>query len=111
MSTTQTDQVHILNVSFDNLSLQELLEQLQQGVVFTPNVDHLMKLQHDEEFFKTYVDADYRVCDSQVLMYSASLLGTPFKEKISGSDLFPAFCKFHQYHDAVTIFLLGGSFS
>ncbi len=108
MSTIQNSQVHILNVSFDNLSLKELLEQLHQGVVFTPNVDHLMKLQHDEEFFKTYVDADYRVCDSQVLMYSASLLGTPLKEKISGSDLFPAFCKFHQHHDAVTIFLLGG---
>ncbi|PZV11917.1 MAG: glycosyltransferase [Leptolyngbya sp.] len=108
MSTNQNSQVHILNVSFDNLSLKELLEQLQHGVVFTPNVDHLMKLQRDEEFFNTYVDADYRVCDSQVLMYSASLLGTPLKEKISGSDLFPAFCKFHQYHDSITIFLLGG---
>ncbi|MCY7390998.1 MAG: WecB/TagA/CpsF family glycosyltransferase [Leptolyngbyaceae cyanobacterium CAN_BIN12] len=108
MSTIQNDQVHILNVSFDNLSLNELLEQLKQGVVFTPNVDHLMKLQQDKEFFKTYADADYRVCDSQVLMYSAALLGTPLKEKISGSDLFPAFCKFHQHNHATTIFLLGG---
>jgi exopolysaccharide biosynthesis WecB/TagA/CpsF family protein len=108
MPTIPADQVHILNVPFDNLSLNELLEQLTQGVVFTPNVDHLMKLQRDQEFFETYVHADYRVCDSQVLMYSASLLGTPLKEKISGSDLFPAFCKFHQHHDAITIFLLGG---
>jgi exopolysaccharide biosynthesis WecB/TagA/CpsF family protein len=108
MSITQNSQVHILNVSFDNLSLMELLGKLKQGVVFTPNVDHLMKLQRDKAFFKTYMAADYRVCDSQVLMFAASLLGTPLKEKISGSDFFPAFCKFHQHHDDITIFLMGG---
>jgi N-acetylglucosaminyldiphosphoundecaprenol N-acetyl-beta-D-mannosaminyltransferase len=108
MFNKQNKQIHILNVSFDNLSMKELLDQLKQGVVFTPNVDHLMKLQRDRVFFQAYMDADYRVCDSQVLMYSASFLGTPLKEKISGSDLFPAFCKFHQYNTATTIFLLGG---
>jgi exopolysaccharide biosynthesis WecB/TagA/CpsF family protein len=103
------DQVSILNVAFDNLSFTELLENLQQGVVFTPNVDHLMKLQKDPEFFKTYLTADYRVCDSQILMFAAKFLGTPLKEKISGSDLFPAFCRFHRNNDEITIFLLGGA--
>lgn len=106
---TSTDQVNILNVSFDNLSVIELLENLHEGVVFTPNVDHLMKLQKDSEFFKTYLDADYRVCDSQILMYASRFLGTPLKEKISGSDLFPTFCRFHRNNDAMTIFLLGGA--
>lgn len=103
------DQVGILNVAFDNLSFQELLETLHEGVVFTPNVDHLMKLQKDPEFFKTYLTADYRVCDSQILMFAAKFLGTPLKEKISGSDLFPAFCRFHRNNDDITIFLLGGA--
>lgn len=107
--TAQRDQVGILNVAFDNLSFLELLESLQQGVVFTPNVDHLMKLQKDPEFFKTYLRADYRVCDSQVLMYAAKFLGTPLKEKISGSDLFPAFCRYHRNNEDITIFLLGGA--
>lgn len=103
------DQVSILNVAFDNLSFTELLANLQQGVVFTPNVDHLMKLQKDSEFFRTYLTADYRVCDSQILMYAAKFLGTPLKEKISGSDLFPAFCRFHRNNEEITIFLLGGA--
>ncbi len=104
-----SDYVNILNVSFDNVSAMQLLERLQQGVVFTPNVDHLMKLQKDPEFFKTYLNADYRVCDSQILMYAARFLGTPLKEKISGSDLFPTFCRFHRNNEEITIFLLGGA--
>ena len=56
------------------------------GIVFTPNIDHLMILQKDREFYNAYKMADYRVCDGQILMYSLQFLGTPIKEKISGSD-------------------------
>jgi N-acetylglucosaminyldiphosphoundecaprenol N-acetyl-beta-D-mannosaminyltransferase len=108
-STLNNSQVNILNVPFDNLSIVELLERLDHGVVFTPNVDHLMKLQRDPEFLQTYLDADFRVCDSQILMYAAYFLGTPLKEKISGSDLFPLFCRFHRNNEATKIFLLGGA--
>jgi exopolysaccharide biosynthesis WecB/TagA/CpsF family protein len=87
----------------------EFLEKLDQGVVFTPNVDHLMKLQKDADFFRTYVHADFRVCDSQILMFASRFLGTPLKEKISGSDFFPAFCRFHRNNEDIKIFLLGGA--
>jgi exopolysaccharide biosynthesis WecB/TagA/CpsF family protein len=110
---TQTNQrwetVNILNVPIDNLSVIEFLEELKTGVVLTPNVDHLMKLQHDAEFFHTYLQADYKVCDSQILMYASRFLGTPLKEKISGSDLFPTFCRFHRNNEEIKIFLLGGA--
>jgi N-acetylglucosaminyldiphosphoundecaprenol N-acetyl-beta-D-mannosaminyltransferase len=107
-STTDT-RVRILNILLNNLTMRELLEQLKSGVVLTPNVDHLMKLQQDGEFFKVYQQADYRVCDSQVLMYAARFLGTPLKEKISGSDFFPAFCEFHKHNQDISIFLLGAA--
>lgn len=107
--TASPDTVTILNVPIDNLSIQELLERLDSGVVLTPNVDHLMKLQWDEEFHDTYAQADYLVCDSQVLFYASRFLGTPLKEKISGSDLFPIFCDYHRDHPEITIFLLGGA--
>jgi N-acetylglucosaminyldiphosphoundecaprenol N-acetyl-beta-D-mannosaminyltransferase len=100
--------VHILNTWVDNLSMSELLGQLESGVVFTPNVDHIIKLQRDEEFSKIYDFAHYRVCDSQILMYASKFLGFPLKEKVSGSDLFPAFCKFHRDHENIKVFLLGG---
>ena len=101
--------VNILNVQIDNISTQELLEKLRVGgVVFTPNVDHLVKLQEDSDFFKVYQEADYRVCDSQLIMYASRFLGQPIQEKLSGSDLFPAFYNRYSQDENVKIFLLGG---
>lgn len=101
--------VTILNLPIDNFYIDELLEELRQGVVFTPNVDHLMKLQWDADFYRVYTAADYKVCDSQVLMFAGLFLGTPFKQKISGSDFFPIFCQHHKQNEAIKIFLLGGA--
>ncbi|MGD1897702.1 MAG: WecB/TagA/CpsF family glycosyltransferase [Phormidesmis sp.] len=103
-----SSKVNILGMEFDNLSRQELLNSLRKGVVFTPNVDHLMKLRSDSEFASIYRKADFRICDSQIVMYASRLLGTPLKAKLSGSDLFPWFCDHHQHNQKITIFLLGG---
>jgi len=104
------ESVNILDVSIDNLSLLELLNKLKVGgVVFTPNIDHIMKLQKDRSFHHIYHQADYRVCDSQLLMLASRFLGQPIKEKISGSDLFPAFYKHYQHDEEIKIFLLGGA--
>ncbi|MEB3252426.1 MAG: WecB/TagA/CpsF family glycosyltransferase [Cyanobacteriota bacterium] len=101
--------VEILNVPIDNISVSEFLSQLKQGVVFTPNVDHLMKLRKDQDFVEAYGQADFRICDSQVLMLAAKFLGKPIKAKISGSDLFPLFCDYHRQNENIKIFLLGGA--
>ena len=107
-SDTKKKKVTILNVDIDNLSKLDFLEQLEYGVVFTPNVDHLVKLQRNHEFLSAYDIADYKICDSTILMYAAQFLGTPIQEKISGSDLLPEFCDYHQRNPAIRIFLLGG---
>jgi len=99
--------VKVLNLEIDNLTLDHLLNQLDAGVVYTPNVDHLVKLQDDVAFMEAYKAADYKVCDSKVLLYAAQFLGSPLQEKISGSDLFPAFYEFHQNNSGIRIFLLG----
>jgi N-acetylglucosaminyldiphosphoundecaprenol N-acetyl-beta-D-mannosaminyltransferase len=102
--------VDILNVSIDNLTLIDLLSRLKYGgVVFTPNVDHIIKLQKDANFCQVYSQADYRVCDSQMLMIASRFLGFPLKEKISGSDLFPAFYNYYSKDKNIKIFLLGGT--
>jgi exopolysaccharide biosynthesis WecB/TagA/CpsF family protein len=101
------NKVNILNVDIDNLTEAEVLEQLKQGVVFTPNVDHLLLLQNDLEFVKVYECADYKLCDSKILYYVSRFLGTPIKEKLSGSDFFPAFCNYHKDNEEIKIFLLG----
>ncbi len=101
-------QINLLNVTIHNITMQELLDRLRNGgIVFTPNVDHVMKLQTNREFYGVYQEADYRVCDSKVLMYVSNFLGTPIQEKISGSDLFPAFYYYYQHDKNINIFLLG----
>ena len=104
------EQVNLLNIQIDNLSMQELLVQLVQqgGMVVTPNVDHLVRLQQDPEFHQVYRHSDYVVCDSQILMHASRLLGQPVREKISGSDLFPAFYTYYANDPDIRIFLLGG---
>ncbi len=101
--------IRLLNIEIDNLSMSELLKQLNRGVVFTPNVDHLVRLQKDCEFLAAYQSADYRTCDSKILYYVSRLLGAPICEKLSGSDLFPAFYCYHRYNPAIKIFLLGAA--
>lgn len=99
--------VKILNVEIDNLSEAELLEKLDYGVVFTPNVDHILLLHNDQDFAEVYEQADYKLCDSKILYFVSRFLGTPIREKISGSDFFPAFCNYHKDNEAIKIFLLG----
>src|ERR687885_2313327 len=99
--------VQILNVSLDNFSQLEFLQKLKSGIVFTPNVDHLITLQTDRDFANAYKSATYKVCDSKILFYVSRLLGSPIKEKISGSDFFPAFCQYHKNNEDIKIFLLG----
>jgi UDP-N-acetyl-D-mannosaminuronic acid transferase (WecB/TagA/CpsF family) len=101
------DKVMILNVDIDNVTEPEVLKQLDRGIVFTPNVDHLLLLKNDPEFFEVYETADYKLCDSKILYYVSRFLGTPIKEKISGSDFFPAFCQYHKDNEEIKVFLLG----
>lgn len=101
--------VKLLNASIHNLSQKELLVKLTEfgGFLITPNVDHLVKLQNDAEFLEVYNQATYRVCDSKILQYASYFLGNPIKEKISGSDFFPAFYKYNKNNHDIKIFLLG----
>jgi exopolysaccharide biosynthesis WecB/TagA/CpsF family protein len=98
----------IFNIEVDNLSMNELLAQFQSGVLVTPNVDHLILLQENREFWEAYRRADFVTVDSQIVFLAMRFLGIPVKEKVSGSDVLPAYCHFHRNNPAVRIFLLGG---
>jgi N-acetylglucosaminyldiphosphoundecaprenol N-acetyl-beta-D-mannosaminyltransferase len=103
------EKISIFNIEIHNLSMNEALNCIHDGFIVTPNVDHLMRLQKDQDFFEAYNSADYRLCDSQVLMRSAQFLGLNFKERLSGVDFFAAFCDFHRDNTGIRIFLLGGA--
>lgn len=102
------NRVKILNLTIDNISQRDLLAKMRSGgIVFTPNVDHLVRVQKDRQFYQAYMGANYRVCDSKILQYASFFLGTPITEKISGSDLFPAFYQYYKADEEIKIFLVG----
>ncbi|MGF7038055.1 WecB/TagA/CpsF family glycosyltransferase [Mucilaginibacter lappiensis] len=99
----------ILNIDIASIHLDDLLAKLKKGVLFTPNVDHVIKLQKDEEFYKAYNHADWVICDSKILNMAAKFIGTGFKEVIPGSSFLPAFYNYHKNNKDVKIFLLGAA--
>ena len=102
-----TGTVNVAGVELHNLSRAELLQRLNVGVFFNPNVDVIMKLRRDPEFFALFHQAEFRICDSRIVELGARFLGTPVKEKISGSDFFGQFCHYHRANPDVRVFLLG----
>ena len=100
--------VRLLNVEVDDIGMDELVETFRQGVMLTLHVDMIMKLQKDREFYDLVPKFDVVTCDSQILMTAARLLGTPLKERVSGSDYFPKFYTRYRDDPDVTIFICGG---
>ncbi|MEO1804408.1 MAG: WecB/TagA/CpsF family glycosyltransferase [Bacteroidota bacterium] len=101
--------IPILNISIDPYRRQQLLGELKEGMVFTPNVDHLIKLQKDRIFYDAYQQAAYRLCDSRIILQLSRLTADPIPEQLAGSDIFPAFCQYHASNPEIRIFLLGGT--
>ena len=99
--------IKILNSNILSLTQMDLLNQLQRGMLITPNLDHLVKLQRDREFYEVYRQAEWVVCDSKILYMLAKLLKHPLPEAIPGSSFFTAFYMFHKDDPDCRIFLLG----
>lgn len=99
--------IKILNVALDCISQDELLKHLKQGVLVTPNVDQIVKMQYDKEYYDIVKRAEWCVCDSKILYLSAKLLGTPLPEAIPGSSFFPAYYEYHKDDENCKMFLLG----
>jgi exopolysaccharide biosynthesis WecB/TagA/CpsF family protein len=102
-----TDKVKIFNIKIDNIPKSDLLQHLSYGILVTPNVDHLIKLQKDREFYEIYKQADWVICDSRILAWGLKFLDTPVREVIPGSSFFTDYYLYHKDNKDVKIFLLG----
>ena len=99
--------ISILNINLCDTTLGFLLEQVEKGVLVTPNVDQMVKLQRDEEFYDIVNRAEWVVCDSKILLICSKMLGTPLKEAIPGSSFFTHYYMYHKNDESCKIFLLG----
>ena len=89
----------IMNTEIDNLTMKETLKRIDELIkenknayVVTPNVDHIIQLERGGELVEVYKNADLILTDGKPLIWISRWYGTPIKEKISGSDLFPRLC-------------------
>lgn len=107
--------IHFMNTNVDNYTMVEaidaidkLIQEDKNGYVVTPNVDHIVKLETHTELQKVYADADLILTDGKPMVWISKWYGTPIKEKVSGSDLFPRLCE-RAARKGYRVFLLGAA--
>lgn len=107
--------IKFMNTDIDNLTMAETLNEIDKLIqkkncsyVVTPNVDHIVRLEKDEELQKVYKNASLILTDGKPLIWISKWYKTPIKEKISGSDLFPRVCQLAANRN-YTMYLLGAA--
>lgn len=107
--------IKFMNTCIDNLTMSETLNEIDKLIqkkicsyVVTPNVDHIVRLEKDEELQKVYKNASLILTDGKPLIWISKWYKTPIKEKISGSDLFPRVCQLAANKN-YTMYLLGAA--
>lgn len=102
----QGRRVRILNVDFDDITMDELLDRTE-GTIITVHVDSMAKLQKDRGFYDLVGQFDVVTCDSQILYWAAKALKRPVRERVSGSDYLPLFYARYANDPSITMFLCG----
>lgn len=107
--------IRLLNTEVDNFTMSEAIDEAEKLIlerknsyIVTPNVDHILRLEDDEEFREIYEKASMRLTDGKPLIWIANYFKNPIKEKISGSDFFPRLCE-RASKKGYSVFLLGAA--
>ena len=97
----------ILNAWVDDLTVDQVVERLDEGILWTLNPDHLFHLQRNRDFLNAYRQASIVSSDSKYVYWGLKFLGRRIQSKASGSDIVPAYWRRHANNPEVSIFLLG----
>lgn len=107
--------IRFMNTEIDNYTMDEavdaidrLIQKDKNGYVVTPNIDHIVKLETDTVLQQVYANADIILTDGKPMIWMSRWYGTPIKEKVSGSDLFPRLCELAAAKE-YRVFLLGAA--
>src|SRR5262245_23583569 len=79
-------------IAVDRLTFAQALDAVEAlvgrgGMVFTPNVDHLVQAASNARLRAAYAAADLSLADGMPLVWASRLLGAPLPERVAGSDL------------------------
>ncbi len=97
----------ILNAWVDDLTVEQVVDRLDEGILWTLNPDHLYHLQRNKDFLEAYRQAAIVSSDSKYVYWGLKFLGRRIQAKASGSDIVPAYWRRHAGNPDVSIFLLG----
>jgi N-acetylglucosaminyldiphosphoundecaprenol N-acetyl-beta-D-mannosaminyltransferase len=83
-------QLRIDQVTFDEAldGVCTMVDAQAGGTVLTPNVDHVVQVEHDARLSAAYANASLSLVDGMPVLWAMRLLGRALPEKVSGSDLF-----------------------
>jgi N-acetylglucosaminyldiphosphoundecaprenol N-acetyl-beta-D-mannosaminyltransferase len=87
--------------------IDTLVRSKRAAIVVTPNVDHVIRAQKDQAYAELVRGADLVLADGQPIVWVSRLVGTPLKERVAGSDLFPRLCGFAA-EKGYRVFFFGG---
>lgn len=76
-------------------------------VIVTPNVDHFVSLSENPALREIYASADFAFADGMPVVWASRLLGKALPERVTGADLFVAFCLLAQ-ENSWRVNVLGG---
>jgi N-acetylglucosaminyldiphosphoundecaprenol N-acetyl-beta-D-mannosaminyltransferase len=101
--------VDVLGTGFDAISFEGTVERIREALrsgrrlqVVTGNVDFVMKARRDPEFRRQLQRADLVVADGVPIVWAASLLGTPLRSRVNGTELVLACARVSAELDAPT---------
>ena len=68
-------------------AIEALVDARKGGSIFTPNVDHVVKAETNEDFRRAYDTVSLSFADGMPLIWAAPFLGCRLPERVAGSDL------------------------
>ncbi len=97
--TPRPPRVRLFGVDIDAVGMPQAVSIITDWVrgpqtacryVVTPNVDHMVMLEHHAAFRAVYDDADLVLADGWPVVWAARLVARPLPGRVAGSDLVPA---------------------
>ncbi|ADB17086.1 glycosyl transferase, WecB/TagA/CpsF family [Pirellula staleyi DSM 6068] len=108
--------IELLGLEVDPLRMDQAVGQVMAWVadpvrschyVVTPNVDHVVLLEHHTPLREAYSKAGMILVDGMPVYWAAKLLGRPLPARVPGSDLVPALFNAARSDAPLRVFLLG----
>ena len=108
------EKINVLGVNFDNVNMQEAVEQCENFIksdsshlIVTPNPEMVMLAKENEEFKNVLNGASLVIPDGIGIIKASNILNTPLKERVAGYDLI---CNLlERYQDGSHSFYFWGS--